>query len=72
MKKSEILIQKIELDYLEHVESDLEKRKLLLPLTKKTQIKALMWNLLYLKKYSCLFSYNDYSEIVDIWLSRIK
>ena len=66
MKKSEILIQKIELDYLEHVESDLEKRKLLLPLTKKTQIKALIWNLLYSKKYSDLFSYNDYSEIVDI------
>lgn len=66
------LIEEIELDYLEYVEKNLDRRQKLLPVTKKKDIKALIWNLLTSPKWRKKISVNDYSLILDIWLERIK
>lgn len=72
MNKLEKIIEVIELDYLEYVQGDIEKRKLLLPIKNKEQIKNLIWNLMVCEKYRKQISKKDYSDILDIWFSRIK
>lgn len=79
MKKTKIndikinsIIEKIELDYLEFVNSDLEQRKALLPVTGTKNIKALIWNFISTDKWKEEISYSDYSAILDIWFSRIE
>jgi hypothetical protein len=70
--KIEDIIEEIELEYISSVESNIEKRKKLLPLTKPEQIKALIWNLLSSEKYRKKLSYANFSKILDVWFSRIK
>ena len=66
------IIESLELDFIEFVESDIEKRKKLLPLTDKEQIKGLIWYLLKSEKYKKMISYEDYSKIIDIFILRLK
>lgn len=70
MNKSQ-LIEEMELDFIKHVEGNIEERKKLLPLTDIRQIKGLIYNLLTSEKWRKQISYNDYSEILDIWFNRI-
>ena len=72
MSKIKNIIEQIELDYLQYVESDIDTRRSFLPLTDKKQIKAILWNILTSEKYKSQISYNDYSKIFDELLSRIK
>lgn len=72
MNKIQQIIQDLELDLLEFVESDTTKRKKLLPLTDPKDIKALIWNLLSQEKYKKQISYKDYSSILDVLFDRLK
>ena len=65
------IVEEIELDLIEFVETRLEERKKLLPLTKPEQIKCLIYNLLTSKKYREKISFDDYSKILDIWFKRL-
>lgn len=65
------IIEEIELDLIEFVNSDIEERKKLLPLTGRKNIKCLIWNLLNSDKYRNKISLNDYYEILDIWFDRL-
>jgi hypothetical protein len=66
------IIEELELDYIEFVSTSIEYKKGLLPLTKKRQIKGLIWNLLSSEKYRKKISYKNYSDILDILISRIS
>lgn len=66
------IIQQIELQILEFVENDLEKRKKLLPINDKDTIKSLIWNLLTQDKWREQISLSDYSKIMEIWFNRLK
>lgn len=72
MNRIENIIEQIELEYIEFVEKRLEERKKLLPLKDPKQIKGLIWNLLSSEKWREKISYNDYNQIMDILLKRIK
>lgn len=72
MNKIQQIIQDLELDLLEFVESDTTKRKKLLPLTDPKDIKALIWNLLNQEKYKKQISYKDYSSMLDVLFDRLK
>lgn len=65
------LIKEIELDYVEYVEKDLQRREKLLPLTKESQIYGLIWNLLTNEKFRSQISVNDYNQILSIWFNRL-
>lgn len=70
-QKIQDIIEELELDFIESVESGVEKRKLMLPLKNKEQIKGLIWNLLTSKKYLKRISQKDFSKILDIWFKRL-
>lgn len=72
MNKIDKLIEEIELDFIEFNGKPLEERKKDLPLKERKQIKALIWNLLTSEKWRKQISYNDYSEILDVWIGRLN
>ena len=65
------IIDLIELDYLEHVESDIEKRKKLLPITDKEKIKSLIWNLTTSKRYRPILNSKDFNNMLEVWFNRL-
>lgn len=65
------ILDQVELDYIEKVEGDLNKRRELLPLTEEHQVKAIIWNLLTDDKYRGKISYEMYSEIIEELLNRV-
>lgn len=69
--KIDNIIEEIELDLIEFVNSDLEERKKLLPLTGRRNIKSLIWNLFNSEKFKNELSFNDYNRILDIWFDRL-
>jgi hypothetical protein len=70
--KIEHIIEEIELEFIEFTAKSLEQKKASLPITEPKEIKALIWNLLSSEKWKNKISYNDYSKILDVWLSRLK
>lgn len=70
--RAENILMMVELDLLEGVEKRIDKRKELLPLTDRKQIKAIIWNLLTSDKYRKIMSYKDFSEIMNILFDRLK
>jgi uncharacterized protein YaaR (DUF327 family) len=70
-QKIQDIIEELELDFIEFVEANMDKRKKMLPLKNKEQIKGLIWNLLTSKKYLKRISQKDFSKILDIWFKRL-
>ena len=65
------VIKQLEMDLLEHVESNPEKRELLLPLTDKNSISNMLWNFSVDKKYREQINLSDFKQIIDILFSRL-
>lgn len=72
MTRIEAIIEQLELDFLERVNSDLEERKKMIPITEEHRIKSLIWNLLVHEKYRQQMSGKDYQTIMQIFFNRIK
>lgn len=72
MTKAEKIVKQIEFEYIEFTSKKHEEKIKSLPIADKKSIKALIWNLLTSEKYTSQLSYKDYSDILDIWFSRIK
>ena len=70
MTKIENLVQKLELDYVSKLPLSDEKKLELLPLIKKNEIYALIWNLNKSEKYKV--SYKDYASVLEILIKRLK
>lgn len=64
-------LERLELEYLENINSDVDQRKQRLPLTDPKEIKALIWNLLKSDSWAKKISFNDYSEIMDVLIERL-
>lgn len=71
MTRIENLIQEMELDYIEFAGKSLEDRKLSLPIIGNKHLKALIWNLLTSEVHRSRLSYKDYSQVMDVWISRV-
>lgn len=66
-------IDEMEYDLLSHVfPDDPIRRRNELPITDKSRIKALMYNLLKSDKFVDKLNYKRYSMIMDIWIERLK
>ena len=63
------LVKQIELDFIEFSAGDNAENEL--PLKKREQIIALIWNLLKSDKWKQKISYNDYQKILDVWINRL-
>jgi hypothetical protein len=72
MTKIDTLIEEIELDFIEFTGKSLEQRKNSLPIKEPKHVKALIWNLLSSEKYRKQISYNNYSQILDVWIGRLN
>lgn len=72
MNKVESIIKQIELDFIEFSGKALKEREKELPLKNREQIKALIYNLLTSSKWRSQISYNDYSQILDIWFNHLE
>ena len=70
MTKIDKLIQKLELDYISKLPLSDEKKLELLPLTKKNEILALIWNLSKSESYKV--SYKDYASVLEILINRLN
>lgn len=70
MTKIENLVQKLELDYVSKLPLSDEKKLKLLPLTKKNEIYALIWNLNKSDNYKV--SYKDYASVLEIFINRLN
>jgi hypothetical protein len=66
------IIEEIELDFIEFTGASMDEKKKRLPLKEPKQIKNLIWNLFNSEKWRKKISYKDYSQIIDIWMSRLK
>jgi|GEM_PF-5295733 len=71
MTNAENILRDLELEYLSKLETRMEERVNLTPLTEKKTIYSLLWNLKS-DKWSARLSYNLYSEILDILFSRLN
>jgi type II secretory pathway predicted ATPase ExeA len=71
MTNAENILRDLELEYLSKLETRMEERVNLTPLTEKKTIYSLLWNLKS-DKWSARLSYNLYCEILDILFSRLN
>lgn len=65
------LIEDMEMDFEQFVNSDPEQRRRLLPLCTKEQVKGLVYNMLVSNRWRKRMSYNDYSAVMDVLIDRL-
>jgi hypothetical protein len=70
-KRIELIIQELESELIQFAVPKNEINSVL-PLNDKRQIKSLIWNLLSSNKWRSKISYQDYSDIMEIILNRLR